>query len=457
MGYTSYRLAEANKWTVHTHQVIQELKDSLSALLDVETSERGYLATGKKLFLEPYNNGRTAVEVNLNRLAEMTVDNAEQQVKLQKLNQIAREKLAFTDQTISGDPKIGLAIVATGKGKAIMDAYRAQVNEMIEIEKHLLEKRMAESAATQTALFGTAAALMLLSCALLGWVSQITRNALNAERDRVDELDKLNSGLEAEIEQRKKVEKALKDATVKLTSSNTDLQRFAYVASHDLQEPLRAVAGFLTLIAKKHKGTLDEESEVWINHAVEGSQRMRTLINDLLAYARVESRGGELTLTDLNSSLRQAQKDLRVAIEESETEIVSNQLPTLRADGSQITQVFQNLIGNAIKFQSDKKPHVEVQAKLEGDEWLFTVQDNGIGFESEHVDRIFIIFQRLHGREDYKGTGIGLALCKKIIERHGGRIWAESEQGKGSKFSFTLPNKGGEPSESTEINKHING
>jgi light-regulated signal transduction histidine kinase (bacteriophytochrome) len=286
--------------------------------------------------------------------------------------------------------------------------------------------------------------LSILIFGLLSWVYKVTSKAIEDEKVRVKELNTFNIGLQNEIEQRIKTEKALKEATVKLTSSNTDLQQFAYVASHDLQEPLRAVSGFLTLIMSKHKGKLDPETESWINHAVEGSQRMRSLINDLLVYARVESRGKVLTEIDCNAALALAKKDLAVVLEETEAEIVSEDLPRVLGDVGQLGQLLQNLIGNAVKFRGNKKPVVNITVLKKNSDWQFSVKDNGIGFDIEHADRIFVIFQRLQGREEYQGTGIGLALCKKIVERHGGRIWAESEKGSGSTFFFTIPVMEGE-------------
>jgi len=439
LGFLSFRLADLDHWTIHTHQVIGELKDSFRALLDVETGDRGYILSKNTEYLEPYNRGRLEVLKHIDQADELTRDNEEQQRRLQELRDLAKEKLQFAAETIAADNDVARALINEGKGKRIMDAYRVLVDEMISFEKALLDVRVRDLQNAQAALWVATGLLTVLGGGLLGWVFTITRTAIEDEKRRVDLLNELNTAMVEEIEQRRKTEEALKLTTAKLTSSNADLQRFAYVASHDLQEPLRAVAGFVTLIASKHKGTLDEESEGWINHAVEGSTRMRNLINDLLAYARVESRGKALELIDTNKAYNQAKRDLSVLIEESNAELTSSDLPELMGDEGQLTQVFQNLIGNAIKFKSYEKPTVHVSATRKDDDWLFSVKDNGIGFEPEHVDRIFIIFQRLHGREEYKGTGIGLALCKKIIERHGGRIWAESEKGKGSTFYFTIP------------------
>lgn len=227
-----------------------------------------------------------------------------------------------------------------------------------------------------------------------------------------------------------------------LKRSNQDLEQFAYVASHDLQEPLRAVTGSVQLLARRYKGKLDSEADEFIGFAVDGTRRMKTLIVDLLAYSRVSSRGSPFAPVDANAVLAQAIVNLKTAIEVNNAEIAYDPLPVVFGDAGQLALVFQNLISNAIKFrQSDKTPAINISAqRLKNDEmWQFAVRDNGIGIEKRHADRVFVVFQRLHTIDEYPGTGMGLALCKKIIGRHGGRIWLDSTPGKGSTFYFTLP------------------
>jgi signal transduction histidine kinase len=444
MGALSYRFGQASYWTAHTHQVIEELIYSLSALQDVETGGRGYVVTGNRAFLEPFNWGKVAVFKHLDEVEKLTSDNETEQKNLADARKLAQDKNQFETQVVEAPNSKGRDVVTAGSGKVIMDAYRKKIASMIALEANLLAIRNSDLQQLQTALWGVTAFSALLAIWLLAWIFRITRTAIEDEKRRVTELNSLNTGLQTEIDQRKRTEKALKDTTLKLTSSNTDLQQFAYVASHDLQEPLRAVAGFLTLIARKEEGKFDEETVGWINHAVEGSQRMRTLINDLLAYARVESRGKDLVETDCNKALVQAKKDLSVILEETGAQINASELPKVLGEEGQLTQLFQNLIGNALKFRGSEKPVVSIGAAQKNGEWIFSVKDNGIGFDQEHAERIFVIFQRLQGREEYKGTGIGLALCKKIVERHGGRIWAESAKGSGSTFFFTIPMMQGE-------------
>lgn len=199
------------------------------------------------------------------------------------------------------------------------------------------------------------------------------------------------------------------------------------------------VTGFVQLLQRRYAGRLDAEADKYIDFAVDGAKRMQTLINDLLAYSRVGTRGRELSLTDSGAALQQALANLRTSIDEAGAQITNGDLPTVRADEMQLVQLLQNLIGNAIKFRGESPPAIHVDARREEDRWRFAVSDNGIGIGPQFKDRIFLIFQRLHTREHYPGTGIGLAICKKIVDRHGGRIWVESRAGQGATFYFTLP------------------
>jgi two-component system, chemotaxis family, sensor kinase Cph1 len=244
-----------------------------------------------------------------------------------------------------------------------------------------------------------------------------------------------------DITERKQAEAALTRQAEELTRSNTELQQFAYVASHDLQEPLRMMASFAELLAKRYKEQLDADANEFIDYIIDGAARMQRLINDLLSYSRVGSRGKDFAPTDCAAVLRTVCANLRAAIEESGAVVITDSLPTVMADETQLVQLFQNLLGNAIKFRGDKPVLIYVGAERRGNDWLFQLRDNGIGIEPQYVERIFLIFQRLHGRGQYPGTGIGLAIAKKIVERHGGRIWVESEPGKGSIFYFTLPGR----------------
>ncbi len=249
-----------------------------------------------------------------------------------------------------------------------------------------------------------------------------------------------------DITARKKAEAEAEQKRKELVRSNKELEHFAYIASHDLQEPLRMVASYTQLLAKRYQGKLDKDADEFIHYAVDGARRMQQLINDLLTYARITTRGKPFQPTDCSAMLQRVMDNLKIAIEEGRAEVTHDPLPTVVADPTQLSQVFQNLIGNAIKFRDKKPPRVHVGAQRKDDAWLFSVRDEGIGIPTEHIDRIFLIFQRLHTREEYPGTGIGLAVCRRIVERHGGNIWVESEPGKGSTFYFTIPDKGANPS-----------
>ncbi len=242
----------------------------------------------------------------------------------------------------------------------------------------------------------------------------------------------------SDISDRKHAEDTLKQTLAELERSNQELEQFAYVASHDLQEPLRMVSSYTQLLARRYQDRLDQDAKEFIDFAVDGATRMQRLIQDLLTYSRVTTRGVRLVPTDAAAALRDALGNLQAVIHETGARVTHDELPTVLADATQLVQVFQNLVGNAIKFHGDTSPRVDVAATPKDDEWVFTVADNGIGIDPQYFDRIFVIFQRLHPGHRYPGTGIGLAICQRIVERHGGRLWVESTPGRGSTFYFTL-------------------
>ncbi len=238
---------------------------------------------------------------------------------------------------------------------------------------------------------------------------------------------------------RHQAERALAESAENLRRSNADLERFAYAASHDLQEPLRMINSYAQLLARRYKGKLDSEADEFIHYVLDGATRMQRLIADLLAYSRIEANKTKFEQTECESLFSQVLHDLRLAIEECGAVVTHGCLPELKADRTQLGQLLQNLIGNAIKYRDSKPPEIHVGCKRDGKEWLFSVKDNGIGIDRKYAERIFVIFQRLHTREQYSGTGIGLAICRRIVERHGGKIWVESDPGNGATFYFTLP------------------
>jgi len=247
------------------------------------------------------------------------------------------------------------------------------------------------------------------------------------------EIKDLNKELQKSLEQ-------LEKANINLKRSNEDLQHFASIVSHDLQEPLRTVSSFVQLIARRYDDKLDDKGHTYIEHIVDGAGHMQMLLSDLLAYSRVG--GGKLfrTTVSLEKILKDVKRNLDRRIKENRAEITSSGLPEVYGDEMQLFTLLQNLISNALKYRGPERPSIYISAqKKDEDSWFFCVRDNGIGFDPKHAEQIFLIFQRLHLRKEYDGTGIGLAICKRIVERHGGRIWAESEPGSGSSFCFTLP------------------
>jgi signal transduction histidine kinase len=248
---------------------------------------------------------------------------------------------------------------------------------------------------------------------------------------------------------RLRAEQDLAAKAEELARSNADLEQFAYVASHDLQEPLRMVAAYTQLLAERYRGKLDENADKFIGYASEGAQRMQVLIQDLLAFSRVGRKEGTLVSIDCNAVMDGVRQTLSSSIQESGAVILYANLPSVWADRTQVAQVFQNLMGNAIKFRGKDPPVISVQAQKEGEQWLFSVADNGIGIAPEYAENIFVVFHRLHARTEYPGNGIGLAICKKIVERYGGKIWVESLGCGGSTFKFTMPNRSSDASSGT--------
>jgi signal transduction histidine kinase len=295
-------------------------------------------------------------------------------------------------------------------------------------ERRIQEARNANESLASSRL----AALNLMEDAL-----EAQKNAENATADLAQTsggLQEANKQLIEEISERKKVEEALK-------RSADNLEQFAYVASHDLQEPLRMMASYASLLERRYKGRLDADADEFIGYMVDGAKRLQKLINDLLLFSRVGRTDREVEMLDCNSILEKVIQSMNYTIEENKATVTYDKLPVIKGNESNFIQLFQNLIGNALKFHGQEPPHVHVKAVQKGDEWLFSVRDNGIGIEPQYKHRIFQIFQRLHIRDEYPGTGIGLSICKKIVETYNGRIWVDSELGKGSVFYFTIAEK----------------
>ena len=266
----------------------------------------------------------------------------------------------------------------------------------------------------------------------------ILQQEISTRRAVEKALQEQNLVLQQEISNRQRAESALLKSNQELARSNAELEQFAYVASHDLQAPLATIASYAQLLEKRYKDQLDSKASKFIDNIVHGCTRMQTLIDDLLEYSRVGRSRKPFQLTDCNHAVEQALANLQGAIRETQAVITYSELPAVMGDISQLVQLFQNLVGNSIKYRHDAPPVVHITACKQEKDWLFSVSDNGIGIATQHQARIFQIFQRLHTQKEYSGTGIGLAICQKIVERHGGYIWVESQPGQGSTFYFTV-------------------
>ncbi len=434
-----------------SQKVLRNLKDVLSSLQDAETGQRGYLLTGRELYLKPYELAVRTLDQQLAQLKTLTVADPGKQQQIKILEPLVRKKFVELKQTIDLKKNKGtqaaLQVVLTNQGKELMDQIRAVIQQMEVKQNEQLENWLTtkdEEALRGQWIFFLGMVLNLFAFYLVyRAIQQETKDRRQAEAS----LKQLNEELEDRVQSRTT---ELEEANVNLLHSNRELEQFAYVASHDLQEPLRAVNSYAQLLTRKYQGNLDAKADKYLGYIMEGATRMQQLINDLLEFSRVGTRGKHLQPTDCEGVLSQVLDNLKVAILESRTRVTHDPLPMIVGDEIQLIQLFQNLIGNAIKFrrvgdslaESDsvpEPPRVHVKAVPRDHEWVFSVEDNGIGMEAEYFERIFTIFQRLHSRAEYPGTGIGLAVCKKIVERHGGRIWVESEPGVGTIFYFTIP------------------
>lgn len=262
-------------------------------------------------------------------------------------------------------------------------------------------------------------------------------------KERADELDQanrklkeLNESLERRVAERSK---AAEEKSLALARSNAELQQFVHVSSHDLKEPLRTITSYVQLLQKKYQSQLGPESEEYVRFVVEGTHRLQELIDDLMSYTRLEDRGRDLEWVDMPKILEEVRTNLKITIQEKKAQITQDPLPRVKGHPAHMVLLFQNLIGNAIKFHGKAPPRIHVGARLEEGKWIFQVTDNGIGIDPKYFEKLFVVFQRLHTREEYPGTGIGLALCRKIVEQWGGTIWVESKPGAGSTFYFTVP------------------
>jgi len=466
LGLLTYRDISAARTAYqevdHTYAILQKLDEVFSALKDAEAGQRGYVITGRNKYLEPYYQAKVDVDQGLLALQDLTKNNPRQWKTLEGIDLIMRKKLAMLKKTIELRRAKGYGeasrFVETGVGEGLMDEIREKVAGVQNEETRLLKERAASRGIAarrliEAILLGGGFSLALLLAALVVLRNEIIKRIKVEDElrqhqeslesiveDRTRDLAVTNAHLKNEIMMREKAEHDLRKTMQDLARSNSELDQFASVASHDLQSPLRTISGFIELLAKRYEGRLDKKAEDYIARVLRGTKRMSVLIHDLYVYSRIGTHGKQFSVVNMSALLNDAAENLKDIIDNNAVEVTCDVLPEVEGDGTQLTQLFQNLIGNAIKFRKKTvHPSIRISAEQRQGEWVFGVHDNGIGMESRFYDRIFVIFQRLHTSEEYPGTGLGLALCKKIVERHGGRIWVDSRPGAGSSFYFTMP------------------
>ena len=444
-----------------------------TGMVNQETAVRGYLLGGREEFLTPYATGRRTSDRALRTLDRLAARSRSGPLRADLVRtRIDAWRDGYARPAILRARAVGPGEVANNDvaaGKARFDAVRRAFGVL---QANLAAARadarsdLDSAASTLTAALVFAAVILLGALAAVALIARnivakpigrladqvrtVTSGALRRpiERGGPRDVAALGGDVEAmrvrillELEAVQIAQAEIEAQAADLARSNAELEQFAYVASHDLQEPLRKVTSFCQMLERRYAGQLDERADQYIAFAVDGAKRMQILINDLLAFSRVGRVGREPELVDADDLVTSAKANLAAGIEETGAEIeVVGDLPVVHGERTLLTLVFQNLIGNGIKFHGDDTPRVRVSAERDDGFWRFTVADNGIGIDPEYAERIFVIFQRLHPKDAYAGTGIGLAMCRKVVEHHGGRIWLEpSANGSGSTFRFTLP------------------
>lgn len=451
-SYRSIGVMQANNIAVtNSMQVVALLNELRLNIARAESGQRGYLLTTDNIYLEPYHQTLSTIDELLHSLANAPTSAQAQEVKLDQLFEEVESVVSEMEQVIrlvnSSDYLGALTRMHAGTGAGLVSEVNRLINRLEVTELLQLQEKRSQAEETRTlilaGLIATNLIGLLLACGIF------IAAYYNARRlaTLYGQIESANAKLESKVQARTQ---ALQLYSEELQRSNRELEEFAFVASHDLQEPLRKIRAFGDRLLQKYSGPLGERGADYVARMHSASERMSLLINDLLSFSRVTTKRSPFAQVNLNTILGKALEDLEFSLEESGGKVEYSSLPTIDADATQIGQVFMNLISNSLKFRrSDVAPLISIRYEL-GDqckvdpaderEWCcLYITDNGIGFEQEYADRVFNLFQRLHGRDEYAGTGIGLALCRKIVERHGGTIRVASEPNKGTEFSIRLP------------------
>ncbi|MFI7158094.1 sensor histidine kinase [Micromonospora chalcea] len=456
-----------------------QAQELMSALLDQETSVRGYAVNGDRTDLEPYQEGVKREQSLAASIRDLSADYPDVRRSLDVVEQkTAQWRSQVAEPVISTVERDGAAAgqaLITDATRQQFDGIRSSVNtlqdEILTVRQETADRVNATSNTLVVLLIiaalvvTTAGVVMLLSldrilirplAALVGQVREVAdgdyRHRIEGSgppefRRLAEDIDQMRMKIARELDEvreaRERIEwvnSQLQKQAEELTRSNRDLEQFAYVASHDLQEPLRKVASFCQLLQRRYAGQLDERADQYIAFAVDGAQRMQRLINDLLAFSRIGRLTTGFTEVDLNKVMGDVAGQTEAAVQYADAELTWGEMPTIRGEEPLLTNLLVNLVSNSVKFRRpDVPPKVHVSARLVDGEWEISCRDNGIGIEPEFADKIFVIFQRLHSKDAYPGTGIGLAIVKKIVEYHGGRVWVDTDADEGTTIRFTLP------------------
>lgn len=424
-------------WVIHTHKVIESVNNIISLITVAGAKQRGYIITGDVRYLESSNSVFSAISEQFRVLENLIRDSPEQLSRASLLKTIVDNRLKILNENTLLMKKKGLNgthnSIGTNLGKMAMDRLREQANAMIEAENKLLKIRTQRSEYIYHVTLLTSLLTNFISLLMIAAFLYVLRIHLIARQ-------KSENILFEERELLRESEARFRKLSESLSRSNEELEQFAYVASHDLKEPLHTISSFADLFVRRYAAKMETKEKEYLDAIKQAALQGKTLVKELLEFSRI-GKSQVLESVDLFETVQKVKVNLDMIIKESNAHIeCSDHLPAVKCTSVEMGQLFQNLIENSIKYRSSEPPKIHISAvKSENNMWLLSVKDNGIGIDAEYKDRIFGIFERLHSRSEYAGTGIGLAICKKIVEHYGGRIWVESESGKGSLFCFTIP------------------